>query len=280
MDYIFAKLKLRASENEKYRRVLASDDRIFPDIQLLTNNSVEYNPKTILGEEGCFKITDFSEKDYCNKLIKEGFCTPDFNQLIKEEFTQIDYIFVLREGDLLFQNVSKSKLVAKKRIFHVGEDFIYESNHESLQIKLIPDAVYVKATDTLYFRKLESITSIFKGITELYREATNQEVEQFLNSDFIRLENNFSFTNVKTSNRKRIAMALKTLENLNDVDKQDIITYISGYCTQLDYNDGVFTVGSETALTQILYGIEQRFYTTPIGSEKRLANSVIKLPQD
>ena len=32
-------------------------------------------------------------------------------------------------------------------------------------------------------------------------------------------------------------------------------------------------------LKMLLYGIEQRFYTTPVGGEKRLANSVITLNQ-
>ena len=34
---------------------------------------------------------------------------------------------------------------------------------------------------------------------------------------------------------------------------------------------------SEKELKELIYGIEQRYYTTEIGNEKRLANSVIKL---
>ena len=33
-------------------------------------------------------------------------------------------------------------------------------------------------------------------------------------------------------------------------------------------------IGSEENLKQLMYGIEQRYYTTPIGNEKRLANSI------
>lgn len=36
-----------------------------------------------------------------------------------------------------------------------------------------------------------------------------------------------------------------------------------------------FSVGSEDDLKMVLYGIEQRFYTIPIGGEKRIANSVL-----
>lgn len=38
-----------------------------------------------------------------------------------------------------------------------------------------------------------------------------------------------------------------------------------------------FEVGSEDELKMLLYGIEQRFYTTVVGGEKRIANSVIPL---
>ena len=38
-----------------------------------------------------------------------------------------------------------------------------------------------------------------------------------------------------------------------------------------------FDIGSEKELKELIYGIEQRYYTTEIGNEKRLANSVIKL---
>ena len=41
--------------------------------------------------------------------------------------------------------------------------------------------------------------------------------------------------------------------------------------------DFKFEISSEQNLKMLLYGIEQRFYTTLIGDEKRLANSVISL---
>jgi len=43
----------------------------------------------------------------------------------------------------------------------------------------------------------------------------------------------------------------------------------------LKVSENSFEVGSENELKMLLYGIEQRFYTTPVGGEKRLANSVI-----
>jgi len=39
--------------------------------------------------------------------------------------------------------------------------------------------VYIKNQDTLMFKNLATISSIFKGIDELYKEATKEEVSEF-----------------------------------------------------------------------------------------------------
>jgi hypothetical protein len=62
-------------------------------------------------------------------------------------------------------------------------------------------------SDILYFRDLSKIKPIFNGIENLFREATDTEVGEFLNKDFICLSENYSVESVKTMNRKRIVSA-------------------------------------------------------------------------
>jgi hypothetical protein len=82
---------------------------------------------------------------------------------------------------------------------------------------------------------------------------------------------------VKTSNRKRIAMAIDTINQFTSDDKQQIFQYIQSYCEDVPVDGDTFLVSTENHLKKILYGIEQRYYTTPIGNEKRLANSILTL---
>lgn len=147
----------------------------------------------------------------------------------------------------------------------------------AIALNEIPDAVYVKAEDKLYFRKLASVTGIFKGIDQLYREATESETERFLERDFITLKNDFCSEQVKTANRKRIALAEDTLSHLQKEEQEKIFTYIGDYCPGLKCANGSFEIGDENDLKLLLFGIEQRFYTTLVGNEKRIANSVIRL---
>ena len=79
---------------------------------------------------------------------------------------------------------------------------------------------------------------------------------------------------MKVPNRKRIAQLVDKIANFSEEDKEHIFNYIHEYRPEIGFNDGVFTVDSEDDLTAVLYGIDERYYTTDIGHEKRIANSV------
>lgn len=135
------------------------------------------------------------------------------------------------------------------------------------------------ADRTLYFRCLSDITNIFKGIDELFREATNQETQDFLNLDLVNAANNFGVDQVKTANRRRIKAAMEKYNGFSDEQKDLLPEYIQEYCPNLAYDQNTkqYTVSTEDELTNLLNGINQRFYTTSIDGEKRLANSVTSI---
>ncbi|ENX0020813.1 hypothetical protein HLE28_002047, partial [Neisseria gonorrhoeae] len=145
-----------------------------------------------------------------------------------------------------------------------------------LVIKDIPDAVYIIKDDKLIFRTLSSISNIFKGIEDLYREATNTEVQQFLESDFIDLKEDFLSEKVSIPNRKRIALVQDRLNNMTLDQRQELLNYLAEYNNILKFNaDGSrVEISTDVQLKHLLYGIDERYYTTALGKEKRLANSV------
>jgi hypothetical protein len=62
----------------------------------------------------------------------------------------------------------------RKKWFSVSSAPRLVEDEPIIVINNFVDAIYKKEEDTLYFRKLTLITSIFKGIDTLYREATRQ----------------------------------------------------------------------------------------------------------
>ncbi|MBI3512275.1 MAG: hypothetical protein HY064_16565 [Bacteroidetes bacterium] len=273
MNHLIAKTKGR---NGDYYKVI-SDEEIFelPDD---LNNTVEYDADHKLDEDSWFAITEFSEKDYCIDLLTRRFVSADYNQIAQADYTKIDFLCAYQTGVYYFQKISSKQLIRKKYFTLSAEPTLYE-DAPIIVIDEFADAIYVKNEDTLYFKNLSSIASIFKGIDVLYREATQEETEEFLENDFIELGEDFSADNVKKANRKRIALAMQSLEKFTPAQKQDIFTYIREYCADLNFdeNDENFTISNEEELKQLLYGIEQRYYTTRQGNEKRLANSITPL---
>ena len=195
----------------------------------------------------------------------------------KNEFNSIEYIFTEENGIFYFQRIGSVKLVKKKGIIRTGSNFVYQDDYAAIPINDYPDAIYDKEQDKLYFQKLSNITGIFNGIGELYREATEQEVEDFLANDFIDLGTEFGVEKVKTPNRKRITLARERLAQFSDKERKLIFEYIAKYCPGIEKNGKKFKINSDDELKLLLYGIDERYYTTQIGNEKRMANSVIKM---
>ena len=276
MNQVFTKIRSRGN-GSKYRKILSTDEPLYHSMEELINSSCPYTPGATLDESEWFKISDFSKTAFSIEITRTNYESLDYDSLQNSEYAHIDYLFVTMENNFFFQNIGKSKLVKRKGIFGFGENYRYQKDMSVLFINEYPDAIYNSKEDALYFQRLESIACIFEGISELYRDATEQEVIEFLQNDFITLSNGFNSSKVKVANRKRIALAIDTLSKMQEQDKQKIFSYIRDYCPDIATDGHKFSVGSEDNLKMVLYGIEQRFYTTSVGDEKRIAKSVVPL---
>lgn len=273
MDHVFAKTK---GHGKKLIFKLISDRTLFSVIEIDLAFCIEYIPDHNLDEDAWFKVGEFSQKAFCLDFLKEGFDSKDYDDLKKDQFTKIAYIFSTQGSDFYFQKISPSLFICKKSIAF-GEVAKIEEGESRLIVNNKPDAIYFKNSDTLVFRSLPSISSIFNGIDELYKEATNEEVGDFLGESFISLGAGFGVQSVSKPNRKRIALAMASLVNMTPQDRSDMLAYINDYCNSklsFDAESGKFEVTKDDELKLLLYGVEQRFYTTPFGKQKRLANSV------
>lgn len=274
MNHLIAKLRMKGKTN-KYRKIL-SNDKIYTlpnDLE----NPIQYCSDHKIEEDSWFGIAEFSSKDYCIPLLTETFNSAEFDKLDKIDAEKIEYICSYQNNnEYYFQRVSRTQLVNRSTL-SLGDSFKFNENNKIIIINEKPNAIYMKNRDMLYFKNLSSIAPIFKGIDELYKEATEEETSRFLENDFIRLKDDFSSENVKKANRKRIALAINTLENFDEEEKTTVFDYIKDYCPDLNLSGKAFEIQTEDNLKSLLFGIEQRYYTTLVKSEKRLANSVIPL---
>lgn len=271
MNYLLAKTK---GKKGGIYKVLSSNKHFFETPGHLTNTK-KYDPAYKLDEDEWYSISKFSTQTFSLELLGKKFVSTDYNQLSTGDYDKIEYLCAYQSDVYFFQKISPGQLV-RKRYLSLANTPALVDDEPIIIIHKIPDAVYDKGKDILYFKSLSTVSSIFEGIAALYREATQQETEDFLKSNFIELGNGYSADKVKNANRKRIAMAMDTLNGLSGKKKKNMLSYINGYCKNLPFNSktGTFTIETEEELKLLLYGIEERFYTTQVGKEKRLANSV------
>ncbi|MBJ2110604.1 ATP F0F1 synthase synthase [Proteus terrae] len=273
MDHVL--IKVKGLRKKPYRKLI-SDYKLFETVDINVNYCVIYSPDHNLDEDTWFKVEQFSLQPYNLGIFNQPFDSKDYDDATKEQFSKISYLVSVQDQGFYFQKITPA-LFIRKKIIAFGESAKIEKSENRLVINTIPDAVYIKASDTLAFRNLATISSIFPGIDMLYKEATNEEVEDFLSEPFIELSNEYEAEKVSKPNRKRVALAMATLATMSSEDKVNMLTYIDGYCDQrlnFDQENNKFLISTDDELKHLLYGIEQRFYTTPFGHEKRLANSV------
>lgn len=271
MNHLLAKKSRRNGQIVK----LMSGENIF-ELPNDLNNPHVYDTNYKLEDDEWFAITSFSETDYSIGFINNDFNSAEFNQITNADYSRLSYLCSYQSNRYYyFQKLSKSQTVNRKW-FQISNEPELQTENPIIIIKDFPDAIYDKTNDILYFKKLTSITTIFSGIGTLYREATEEDTASFLENDFINLTDDYNAERVQKANRKRIAMAMDTFNNFSNAQKTSIYDYIKVYCEDLEFSeeDKCFDIGNEQNLKLLMFGIEQRYYTTPIGNEKRVANSV------
>lgn len=274
MNCLIVKVKTGSRTTTTYRKLLS--DVVIYSMPADLTNALEYSPNTLHEDNEWYKISNFSGKSFCLQFLEDNFSSVNYDDLGTNEIDRIDFLCSYQDDIYYFQNVSRASLKPKKAI-HLGDNYYFDENSKSISINHCADAIYVKPENILYFQKLSKITSIFKGIDILYREATDEETRNFLNERFIKLSNDFSADKVKTRNRQRIALAIDTINGLRGKDRKALFDYIAEYRPELKKGKrNVFAIGSEEDLKNFLYGIEQRYYTTEVNPERRIANSIIR----
>lgn len=276
MNHLMVKIRLRGNA-PKYKKLLSNVSLFELPNDLVSH--VQYTPDHNLDEDSWFGIEQFSAQTFCLDFLRSPFNSAEYDELDTIDVDKLDFLCSYQnENEYYFQNISQAQLLCKK-LLHLGDAFRYEENSKTIVVNSIADAIYIKDEDILYFKRLPTISGIFKGIDLLYRESTEVETTDFLQREFIQLDEGFSAAKVGKANRRRIAMALDTLNSFEQEEKGAVLDYIRNYCPDLEYQNNAFRIESEDKLKKLLYGIEQRYYTTPIGNERRCANSIIRLDQ-
>jgi len=268
-NYIYGKVKRK----QKMFRIIETETNIY-DLTQGNLVGIDYNPATLIEDEELYQLTNFSSTPFTINFLQNELDSVNHDQIVKADLKKLSFICTVQDQLYFFQIINSSFYISKKW-FSIDE-LTLETDKPIITINPFADAIYDKQRDILYFKKLSLAQRIFKGMDQLYREATEAETQTFLESEFLDVNDDFVARNVTVPNRKRIALVTETLSRFSDAEKQAIYEYTNQY-GQVTYTDGKFKIENDDDLKFVLWGIEQRFYTTPIGGEKRVANSIISI---
>jgi signal peptidase I len=271
MNYLLARIRDRRCG----MRCILSNQNIYVTPDTL-DSAISYAPDDSLEDGEWFFLDNFSQRSYCLDIQKSPTNGTAYASITDDEFDIISFLCAIQDDGLIyFQRVAKTQLLRQKRVVF-GDSVKFEDNTREIVINSIPDAIYRVADDRLFFQKLSSITTIFHGIDEIFREATDEETSSFLTNDFIVTGESYNSSCVKKPNRKRIALANEALNSYDSDQKVAVLQSIRIYYPSIINDDNSFKIDTDDDLTYLLYGILQRYYTTADGREKLIASSVRK----
>lgn len=272
MDFLFVKTK---GKRGSFCKVL-SDQQVYCDIPSFEDNR-PYNDEVRLLENQWFVLANFSQKEYAPSLVKDEFNAAQWSQIDRANYGRIDYIVAVQDdgNQLIFQNITSSLIYKRQNWLSLDDQPSLLNKAHLLVIHDQADAYYQRNNDCLYFQRLSSITNIFPGINELYNEATDDEVDLVLSLPILNVVPDFTKDKVKTANRRKIREALDMYNQYNNQQKEQLPLYMQKYCPRLSFDSvsGRFDIIDEKTLTLLLNGLCQRYYTTEISQEKKVALS-------
>ncbi len=167
-------------------------------------------------------------------FVIENFKLPfniDFtSNTINLETLQIDeiqniYGLIFSEpekNEIIFQTFDSRRILGRRgfELIHHNNDFTKFDEKGIIVDKKI-DGVYLKNEQTLLFRSFHNISRLF-DMKDYYREATNEEIEEFGNNELINIENIEDLHQIAdTQIRKYIYLIQKNgiLTNLQERDR-------------------------------------------------------------
>lgn len=274
MNYLLARIRDRRNG----MRCVLSNQEIYECPNTL-DSAVPYAPDDSLEEGEWFYLDNFTQKDYCLDILRSPLNGTAYAAITDDELGIISFLCSVQDDGLVyFQRVTKTQLLRQKRVVF-GDNVWFEENSKEIVINSAPDAIYRSTDNRLFFQKLSAITAIFHGIDEIFREATDEETNNFLASDFIVVGESYDSSCVKKPNRKRIALAKEALNSYDAEQKAAVLQSIRDYYPSIINDDVSFKIETDDDLTYLLYGVLQRYYTTADGREKCIASSVRSLQQ-
>jgi len=281
---LFAKLKGKKGEN----KIIFTDEENLQKIsffsipQIQDDKIIEFEAeKRIENDEWFYIIMNDEHREMITPYTNCSQNTADINTVLANDYLNIETIFRIdtenEEQKIIFQKITNSNRIKSKTFLSFGDHPEVIEQGRSIDFSNRIDA-YFDGKNKIYFRNFSTIRSLFNGIEEYYKEATDDEVQKIIQNEMLQYAKD---VNVGIRNRKRIAAILAD-ENikLNDSDFQNKIKQYANKYQEIPLTtneDGKYIINNDKDLGTFLALVSGRYYTSEITGEKMEAKETTKL---
>ena len=266
--------KVKKDDDRWYKLIDRIDNEDYTAIDL--SEALPYDPDNMLANQW-FKLELFHNNEAFLEILSREFDTADLESINKKQYINIDFIAFYEDGKFYIQNITQKNYLTKKWFSFNDQNVYYKYCDNIIYINSIPNCIYDQQADILYFENISKAYSIFRNLKMDYKEATNENVTEFLESDIICTQN-FDCSKVGMANRKRITSVSNIYNGYNDEQKGTLKEYIfRNLGNSLEFQDDRFLIRNDAQLRLLLLGMQQRFYQPPLSEEVQVATSTTKL---
>lgn len=275
----------------KQKGITGSHEILFSDEQTMnTINAFYYEPKVIhpilftperkIEDDEWFFIELF-EADFRTMIapyVEVGKSTADHNIIEAVDYKNIEVVYKITGTKIVFTKIRDSYRIKNKHFLLLDEHPEIKKYEQGIEFSGIVDAYY-DGENKLYFKSYSTVRPLFPGIEKFFREATEEEKEQFLSNDFFSV--NTANIKIGITAAKRIAAILddERIDLSNQETQNKIREYAEKYSeAQIRFNDnGKLIINSNKELNSTLKLLSGRYYTSELTGEKMEAHDASKL---
>lgn len=240
-------------------------------------HAISYSPNSSLDDDQWFFLDSLPSKNIKNPItVCLNANSNDWVQISSDEYTSIRFLTLIDKinGRAFYQKVPNSMLIKKPRLNWTGlNDQPSISADPIILINEIPDAIYVESTEKLYFKDISKLTDIFRGIDQQFKEATEVEVSDFVNSNIFNTASGFDIKKVSTPVRKKINAVQAHFDSFSAIEQAQFISNVQQYLSHITFQNGKFIINNNEDVRDLADALDQRFHETPITREKRRTQS-------
>ena len=246
-----------------------------------------FDPEVQLaGDEWFFvDLSPEQTKAMVNPYIEVARSTADINLVSGSDYGRTDCLFLVDQPEqggsqVLFHRVRRSSVVSARKFlcFDSGVPQ-YQSVTNTIEFDATVHG-YWDGLSRLYFRNYHDISPLVKGFEQVYREATEAELDGFLESPLFSVQSGFRKEKAGQRNLRHVASLAETMPRLEDpATRRAFLAYARQYpgLSLAFEEDGRIRISKPTDLTSAINVLLERLYTAPISHEMRMAGSTTVL---